>query len=200
MTFDGALQIECMSSEESDYETDAIGKQVSVLRTRGHAWRSQRLIRFYGILDESMPNKIKRGAGKKERTCGPVKEGLALPPKRVASWMISKRWMKAAQSEHSDLPSIMGKLIEEPADFEWCQLGILGEDSEAESEAGPSSLLPPPQNPQQHSVIQHPHPHHHPPTGFHMPQDMSLNYNSQADLQISRHYSTDISLGYALSS
>jgi len=112
--------------------------------------------------------------------------------------MISKRWMKAAQSEHSDLPSIMGKLIEEPADFEWRQLGILGEDSEAESEAGPSSLLPPPQNPQQHSVIQHPHPHH--PTGFHMPQDMSLDYNSQADLQIPRHYSTDISLGYALSS
>jgi len=54
--------------------------------------------------------------------------------------MISKRWMKAAQSEHSDLPSIMGKLIEEPADFEWRQLGILGEDSEAESEAGPSSF------------------------------------------------------------
>jgi len=191
-----------MSSEESDYETDTTGKQVSVLRTRGHAWRSQRLVRFYGILDESMPNKIKRGVGKKERTCGPVKEEYdLLPPKRVASWMISKRWMKAAQSEHSDLPSVMGKLIEEPAGFEWCQLGILGEDSEAEPELGLSSHLPPPQSSQQQNVIQHPHPHHHPPTGFHIPHDMSLNYNSQADLQIPRHYSTGISsLGYALSS
>lgn len=200
MTFDGALQIECMSSEESDYETDVSGKQVSILRTRGHAWRSQRLVRFYGILDESMPNKIKRGTGKKERTCGPVKEGFGLPPKRVASWMISKRWVKAAQGEHSDLPNILGKLIEEPAGFEWTQLDILGEDSEAESEPGPPPPLPL-QNPQQHPILQHPLPHHRLPphqTGFHMPQDMSLNYNSD-DLRIPQHYSPDVSLGYALS-
>jgi hypothetical protein len=195
VTFDGALQVECMSSEESDYETDASGNRVSILRTRGYSWRSQRLIQFYGILDGVVPNKIKRGAGKKERASGPVKEGFNLPPKRVASWMISKRWVKAAQREHSDLPNVMRKLIEEPAGFEWSRLDILGEDSEVDSEPGPS---PQPQNPQQHP---HHQPQPHQPTSFHIPQNMSLNYTSQPNLSIPQHYSTDISsLGYALSS
>ncbi|KAJ3564830.1 hypothetical protein NP233_g8035 [Leucocoprinus birnbaumii] len=205
VTFDGALQVECMSSEDSDYDTDASGNQVSILRTRGHAWRSQRLIRFYGILDESAPNKIKRGAGKRERTCGPVKEGFGLPPKRVATWMISKRWMKTAQREHSDLPNVLGKLIEEPAGFEWSRLDILGEGSDVESEPGPSPQLPPRQNPPEHPAMQHPHPHHHSqphqPPGFHIPQNLSMGYDPQANLQIPQHYNTDISsLGYALSS
>ncbi|KXN83740.1 hypothetical protein AN958_00883 [Leucoagaricus sp. SymC.cos] len=204
VTFDGALQLECMSSEESDYETDVSGTRSSILRTRGYAWRSQRLLRFFAILDDAVPTKIKRGVGKKERACGPVKEGFNLPPKRVASWMISKQWMTAAQREHSDLPSVMGKLIEEPAGFEWCRLDILGEDSE--DDLGPvSSPHPLPSQPQQQqlSVMQHPHPHHQPPsTGFHIPQDMGLNYNSQPNLSIPpQQYSTDMSsLGYALSS
>ncbi|KAF5363724.1 hypothetical protein D9756_000742 [Leucocoprinus leucothites] len=205
VTFDGALQVECMSSEESDYETDGSGSRASILRTRGYAWRSRRLIRFYGILDESMPNKIKRGAGKKERACGPVKEGFSLPPKRVASWMISQRWMNAAQREHPDLPNVVSKLIEEPAGFEWSRLDILGEDSEAETEPRPSPHLPSSQIPQQLPAMQRPHSHHHPqphqPTSFHMPQDMGLNYNPQSNLPIPQHYNADISsLGYVLPS
>lgn len=191
-----------MSSEESDYETDASGNRVCVLRTRGYAWRSQRLIRFYGILDDEAPNKLKRGVGKKERCSGPLKEGFHLPPSGVASWMISKRWIKVAQREHSDLPNVLRKLIEEPPGFEWSRLDILGEDSEDESDPGPP---PPPQNPQR-TVMQHSHPHHQPqqhqPTGFHMSPNMNLNYNTQSNLSIpQQRFSNGVSsLDYALSS
>lgn len=192
-----------MSSEDSDYETDASGNRISILRTRGYAWRSQRLNRFYNILDEGMPNKIKRGAGKKGRYAGSLKEGFHLPPKGVASWMISKRWIKTAQQEHSDLPNVLRKLIEEPPGFEWSQLDLLGEDSEDE----PTNGLPPPAaNPQPQPVVQHPHalrqPQLHQSTGFHMSQTMNLNYGSQPNLTIpQQHYSTGISsLDYALSS
>ena len=50
-TFDGALQQECMSSEESDGEEPApaggSAETVQAFRTRGLSWRSARLLRFY---------------------------------------------------------------------------------------------------------------------------------------------------------
>ena len=53
--FDGALQLDCMSSEESGGEEPApVGQgaeTVQVFRTRGLAWRSARLLRMYAVLD-----------------------------------------------------------------------------------------------------------------------------------------------------
>ncbi len=200
MTFDGALQLECMSSEESDYETDTSGNPTSILRTRGYAWRSQRLVRFYNILDNEAPSKLKRGVGKKERQIGPLKEGSHFPPKGIASWMISKRWMKAAQQDHHDLPNMLRKLIEEPAGFEWRRLDILGDGSEDDTHPGPS----PPSQVQPQTAIQLQHSHQSPPqhhlTGFHV-QQTSINYNSQPNMSIpQQHYNSSISsLDYALS-
>jgi hypothetical protein len=205
VTFDGALQVECMSSEDSDYETDASGAQIAILRTRGYAWRSQRLNRLYTILDDGTPVKIKRGTGKKERYTGPLKEGLHLPPKGVASWMISKRWLNAAQRDHSDLPIVLRKLIEEPPGFEWSQLSLLGEDSENESIPG---HLPRTQRSQSQMLpmLQQTHPHLQPQphqgTDYHIPQTMNMNYSSPSNLTIpQQHYNSGISsLDYALSS
>jgi hypothetical protein len=201
VTFDGALQLECMSSEESDCDTDASSSRASALWTRGYAWRSQRLIRFYAILDIEAPSKLKRGVGKKERQTGPLKEGFHLPPKGIASWMISKRWMKAAQQEHHDLPNVLRRLIEEPAGFESRRLDILGEGSGDDSDPRPS----PPSQVQPQTTTQHPHPHQSPrqhhPTGFQVQQSSSINYNSQPNLSIpQQHYNPNISsLDYALS-
>lgn len=189
-----------MSSEESDCETDASGSRENTLCTRGYAWRSQRLVRFYSILDVEAPSKLKRGVGKKERQIGPLKEGFHLPPKGIASWMISKRWMKAARQEHHDLPNILRKLIEEPAGFEWRRLEILGEGSEDDSDPRPS----PSSQIQPQTTLQHPHPHQSPqqhhPTGFHVPQqNTSINYDSQHTLSIPQQHYNISSLDYALS-
>ncbi|KAF8076546.1 hypothetical protein FPV67DRAFT_1445174 [Lyophyllum atratum] len=134
VTFDGALQLECMSSEDSD--DDATGSRSSgMLRTRGYLWRSTRLKRFYGILDdEEKADKFlmpKRGVGKKGRCTGPPKEGFHLPPKRVATWMISRKWIKASQIQYPDLPDVLAKLVEDPPGFDWDQFDALGDESEA---------------------------------------------------------------------
>ncbi|KAG6833902.1 hypothetical protein H0H87_007913 [Tephrocybe sp. NHM501043] len=129
--FDGALQLDCMSSDDSD---DEVGSRSSgMLYTRGQQWRSSRLKRFYGILDDEgeldkslMP---KRGSGKKERCVGALKE-FTLPPERVASWMISKRWIKASQAKYPDLQQRLARQIEDPAGFEWEDFDMLGEESD----------------------------------------------------------------------
>ncbi|KAG6831403.1 hypothetical protein H0H92_011005 [Tricholoma furcatifolium] len=129
--FDGALQLECMSSEDSGDDGDG-----SVLYTRGHQWRSCRLQRFYNILDDEeradkalMP---KRGVGRKERCSGPPKE-FALPPDRIATWMISKQWIKASEARYPDIVNALAKRIEDPR-FDWGNFHLLGEESDDESE------------------------------------------------------------------
>ncbi|KAG6821582.1 hypothetical protein H0H93_000091 [Arthromyces matolae] len=119
----------CFVTLRQKYKVQATG----MLCSRGHQWRSSRLRRFYTILDEEeragkslMP---KRGIGKKERYVGPDKE-FTLPPERVASWMISKRWIQASQVNYPDLLTTLAKRIENPPGFNWENFDMLGEESD----------------------------------------------------------------------
>ncbi|KIL70175.1 hypothetical protein M378DRAFT_156244 [Amanita muscaria Koide BX008] len=138
--FDGALQLECMSSEESDEDHAGIpgASKSDILRTRGYAWRSSRLIQFFCILDDEERSdkmtKPKRGVGKKGRCIGPSKEGLHLPPKGAATWMISRKWLSSVQAEQPDLPDILSKLVLDPPGFDWDHFDVLGLDSDAEGQ------------------------------------------------------------------
>jgi hypothetical protein len=121
-----------MSSDESDMESDAAHSS-GVLRTRGCLWRSSRLKKFYFILDDEDKvdrlTKPKRGVGRKGRYPGPPKDGFHLPPKGVASWMISKRWIKASQMRYTDLSNALKKLVVDPAGFNWDQFDEVGDES-----------------------------------------------------------------------
>lgn len=134
-----------MSSEEScDEYSDAphpSGADVSVpvVRMRGLPWRSVRLLRFYAHLDEDekvdKTLKSKRPQARtKERCLGPPKDGFHLPPKGVASWMISQRWFREARDAHPDLGEILKGLVVDPPGFDWEQFHYLGPDSEDEFE------------------------------------------------------------------
>lgn len=134
VTFDGALQLDCMSSEESDNEMDPHSSQpFTYLKTHGYGWRSSRLLQFYYILDEEervdSSSKPKRGQGKKERRIGPNKQEFILPPQGVATWMISRRWYRDSLTSHPDLPVILDQLIVDPVGFDWTQFHDLGEES-----------------------------------------------------------------------
>ncbi|KIJ70102.1 hypothetical protein HYDPIDRAFT_172008 [Hydnomerulius pinastri MD-312] len=136
VTFDGALQIECMSSEESEVEEDSASGSRSTLRIRGFPWRSLRLQHFFDILDEgdkhNNAQRPRRGVGRKERYAGPPKEGFILPPHGVASWMISKRWMSMMQISHAEVLGMLKNIIVDPGGFDWNQFHALGEESEDE--------------------------------------------------------------------
>ncbi|KAF5359017.1 hypothetical protein D9758_004736 [Tetrapyrgos nigripes] len=133
VTFDGALQLECMSSEESD-EDETSTKYV---RTHGQAWRSSRMVAFFAILDEedrSVASQIKRGVGRLERVVGSSREGLQLPPKGVASWMLSKRWLNDPQNKPPDFHNVVEGLVEDPAGFDWNNYHDLGNETEDEQQ------------------------------------------------------------------
>ncbi|KAG9317452.1 hypothetical protein JVU11DRAFT_1652 [Chiua virens] len=135
VTFDGALQMECMSSEESEVEEDASnGTQTTLFRIRGFPWRSLRLQRFFDVLDEEdkLDNmqRPRRGVGRRERIPGPAKEGILVPPKGVASWMISKRWLRVMQGSHVEVVGIVNENVVDGVGFGGC--GVLGEESEEE--------------------------------------------------------------------
>lgn len=136
ITFDGALQLECMSSEESDFEDDdgSSSRSSGILRTRGHPWRSRRLVRFFCALDDEDRadnlSKPKRGVGRRERLTGPPKDGFHIPPEGVASWMISRRWIKASHGRFPDLPDTLARLVQDPPGFDWNHFHVLGEESE----------------------------------------------------------------------
>jgi hypothetical protein len=140
--FDGALQVECMSSEESDNDDESAkaSSQAGVLRVRGLPWRSSRLQRFYGALDDGeKAEKIqrpKRGLGKKERYRGPNKEGFFIPPKGVASWMISKQWLRLSQTKHPDLLDVLKKIVVDPPGFDWDRFHVLGEETDEDESPG----------------------------------------------------------------
>jgi len=109
-----------------------------MLRIRGLPWRSVRLQRFYAMLDEEehaeKSTKPKRGVGRKERRIGPYKEGVGLPPVGVASWMISKRWMRLLQMTRPDLAALSRTVVVDPPDFDWTQCLVLGAESDDELE------------------------------------------------------------------
>lgn len=171
VTFDGAFQVECMSSEESEDELNLTSSHPGLLRTRGYAWRSTRLIRFYTTLDDEekvdKSTRPRRGVGRKERCIGPLKEGFYLPPEGVATWMISRRWFHETQKTQPDLPDALKKLVEDPEGFDWGQFHLLGDESE--DEETPSMM-------------------HH-----------DYNIHSQSSMTIPQHYTmSSSSLDYAL--
>ena len=137
VTFDGALQEDCMSSEESDEEVVPLSSQpISILRTRGYTWRSKRLLRFYEILDDEERSdvipKLKRGVGKRERRVGPPKEEFILPPEGVATWMISKRWYRSSLVTRPDLATLLSKRVSDTPGFDWSNFIELGDASSDE--------------------------------------------------------------------
>ncbi|EGN93014.1 hypothetical protein SERLA73DRAFT_190145 [Serpula lacrymans var. lacrymans S7.3] len=136
ITFDGAFQVECMSSEESEAEEDALGNRSIFLRVRGFPWRSTRLQRFFDMLDEEetfdKTLKPKRGTGRKERCAGPMKDGFLLPPKGVANWMISRRWMNQMRISQCDVLDLLRDAVIDPPGFDWNQFRALGDESEDE--------------------------------------------------------------------
>ncbi|TCD70829.1 hypothetical protein EIP91_001519 [Steccherinum ochraceum] len=144
-TFNGALQPECMSSEEScdEYSDTSLppgaDPSVQVLRIRGLSWRSSRLTRLYSHLDEDekvdRSLKAKRPQPRRERCLGPPKDGFHLPPKGVSSWMISQRWVREAREAHPDLVEILKGLVVDPPGFNWGEFDLLGLDSEDELES-----------------------------------------------------------------
>ncbi|KAJ6539498.1 hypothetical protein B0H19DRAFT_1002927 [Mycena capillaripes] len=147
VTFDGAMQLECMSSEESDFETDAdlsaYPRGSGPLQTCGYGWRSTRLLRFYAILDvedvADANSRPKRGVGRRERFTGPNKEGFHMPPKGVASWMVSRRWLADACAEYPDLGNAFKALVFDAPGFDWTRFSELGPETDDEE-----SLPPPP--------------------------------------------------------
>lgn len=128
VTFDGALQIECMSSEESEVDEET---GTTSFRIRGFTWRSLRLQRFFDALDEEdkvdNTQRPRRGVGRRERMRGPAKEGILVPPKGVASWMISKRWVRTMEGSHGEVVGMLKEVVVDRAGFD---VDVLGDESE----------------------------------------------------------------------
>ena len=153
-TFDGALQLECMSSEDSDQEYNNVIPPNRSLVTRGSEWRSTRLLRFYAILDEEdkATNRPNRGVGRKERCPGPPKEGFHLPPSGVATWMISRQWIKKSEGQYPDLLEVLSRRIQDVSGFDWDQFHRLGEESDTSGE----ELRTPDEQDAFYTTMQHP--------------------------------------------
>ncbi|TFY61592.1 hypothetical protein EVJ58_g4419 [Rhodofomes roseus] len=144
-SFDGALQQDCMSSEEScdddDDGQDAGARpqtRPKALRIRGLPWRSLRLQRFYALLDEEdqadKSNKPKRGSGRKERHVGPDKGPHILPPAGTLGWMVSKRWIRQLQCTRADLAQAAMTLISVSDGIDWNECTILGAESDDDAD------------------------------------------------------------------
>lgn len=160
-TFDPALNPDCMSSEEScdeyveeEYPTGE-RHRVQIFNIRGPMWRSSRLLRFYAILDaedaaeQEQMQLLNSGTGssstaikprklpsRKERRLGPPKDGFIMPPRGVASWMVSRRWIRENCVARPDFEGLLGELVQEsdgPA-FDWEAFDLLGGESEVEEQ------------------------------------------------------------------
>jgi hypothetical protein len=135
-TFDGAMELDCMSSEESDEDTKQGNMKEKALVVRGTPWRSSRLLKFYSILDEDdrldKSMKPKRGLGRRGRNEGPPKDGLTTPPKGIASWMISRRWLRDVQITHPELLRAVQELVYDPPGFDWTKFDALGYETDNE--------------------------------------------------------------------
>lgn len=132
-----------MSSEEScDEETAAahnIPSTSELLQVRGLPWRSTRLRNFYDALDrEEDPevlvvdnmsiNKPRRVIPRKERCIGLPKDDSIMPPKGVADWMVSRKWIR----DHPDFRAQLRDLIVDYPGFNWNGFRALGDESEDE--------------------------------------------------------------------
>ncbi|CDO71324.1 hypothetical protein BN946_scf184908.g82 [Trametes cinnabarina] len=143
--FETALQQECMSSEESDGDYVENGEKVQVFRTRGPSWRSTRFLRYLAILDEQdridKGLKPKRGVGRRVRREGPPKEGLFLPPKGVARWMVSRRWLQETEAMRPDLVGSLRELVADVQELEneVARVMLGAEESDDESAQEPSA-------------------------------------------------------------
>lgn len=137
-----------MSSEESGDE-GAAGPDSPPLCIRGVAWRSSRLLYFYAVLDADdgpdelfqvdgmLVNKPRRISPRKERYQGPPKDVFHLPPKGVASWMISRRWINELRHTRPDVSDSLKDCIIDYPSFDWDNFHALGDESEEEFEPHP---------------------------------------------------------------
>ncbi|KAE9410188.1 hypothetical protein BT96DRAFT_913015 [Gymnopus androsaceus JB14] len=134
VAFDGALQLECMSSEESDDDADPT--QPKFVYTRGYLWRSNRLLRFFHSLDQegNASSSAKRGNAPMNRAIGIPKESVGLPPNGVSNWMISRRWIRATQSKQPDLAEALKRLVSNSSELPPETLYRLGEESDDDEE------------------------------------------------------------------
>lgn len=127
-----------MSSEESYEESGIDGTTQKALRIRGPSWRSMRLQRLYEMFDEEefvdRSLKPKRGVGRMERCLGPPKDGVYMPPKGIASWMVSRRWLKRLRDNHPELVELLDGLVVDPPGFDWGQFTVLGVESDSDGE------------------------------------------------------------------
>jgi hypothetical protein len=139
-TFDGAMELDCMSSEESDDESKQSAAKERAFIVRGLPWRSNRLLKFYSVLDEDerldKSMKPKRGLGRRDRNEGPPRDILTFPPKGIASWMISRRWLRELQMAHPEvLPEVLQavqELVHDPPGFDWTKFDALGYETDDE--------------------------------------------------------------------
>ncbi|KZV64826.1 hypothetical protein PENSPDRAFT_639132 [Peniophora sp. CONT] len=135
--FDGAMQVDCMSSEESDAE-DSAALAGRPLVLHGRAWRSGRLLRYYGALDAEdhrwVDMRPRRGVGRRIRKEGEPRE-RALPPPGVSRWMVSRRWMARMQREDPLALEALEFADDEGDNEDWSRFEMLGYESEDE-EAG----------------------------------------------------------------
>jgi hypothetical protein len=124
------MELDCMSSEESDEDTKQGNTKEKALIVRGIPWRSNRLLKFYSILDEDdrldKSMKPKRGLGRRDRNDGPPKDGLTFPPKGIASWMISRHWLRDL---HPEVLQAVQELVYDPPGFDWTKFDALGYES-----------------------------------------------------------------------
>ena len=156
--FDGAFQLECMSSEESEDDGSVSGDQPqsrssgrapksAIIRVRGPGWRSSLLVKLFHILDEAGQNDpvlsltLPRGDKGKQKMTGETKDtnkagAFVLPPKGISFWMISRRWVRRANLVQRDLASLLRGLIAEHPGFDWrAGTAMLGHESETEEES-----------------------------------------------------------------
>jgi hypothetical protein len=131
--------MECMSSEESASE-DETGRSTTIYRIRGLPWRSIRLRNFYTTLDEGDQAdknfRPKRGVGRRERCLGPPKDGFFMPPKGVATWMISRRWLNLLQMTNPELVELLKDLVVDPPGFDWSRVFGLGMEESGDEGTG----------------------------------------------------------------
>ena len=135
-TFDSAMELNCMSSEESDDDSKQGAAKEKVLVVRGLPWRSNRLLKLYSVLDEDdrldKSMKPKRGHGRRDRNEGPPQDSLTFPPKGVASWMISRHWLRDMQMAHPEVIQAVEELVYDPPGFDWTKFDALGYETDDE--------------------------------------------------------------------
>jgi len=135
-TFDCTMELDCMSSEESDDESKQGVAKERTFVVRGILWRSNRLLKFYSVLDEDdrldKSTKPKRGIGRRDRNEGPPKDSLTFPPKGIASWMISRRWLRDMQMAHPEVLQAVQELVYDPPGFDWTKFDALGYETDDE--------------------------------------------------------------------